>query len=107
MSANSEGRVNKMKLSESEFAQLARTHKTAEDHLKLAAHFTEHAVEHESDGKLLEELSGHLSGHHDAVENELEAEERHYAAHSREAAEAMRNLANIHGRLAKEHQNKK
>jgi hypothetical protein len=96
-----------MNLSESEFGQLARTHKTAEDHLKLAAHFTAHAIEHENDAKLLEELSGHLSRHHDAAENELNAEERHYAAHSREAAEAMRNLANIHERLAKEHQNRK
>lgn len=96
-----------MKLSETEFAQIARTHKTAEGHLKLAAHFTAHAMEHENDAKLLEELSGHLSGHHDAVEKELDSEERHYTAHSREAAEAMRNLAKIHERLAKEHQNKK
>jgi hypothetical protein len=93
-----------MKLSESEFAQLARTHQTAEDHLKLAAHFTAHAIEHENDARLLEELSRHLSGHHDAVESELDAEERHYTAHSREAAEAMRNLGKIHVRLAKEHQ---
>jgi hypothetical protein len=95
-----------MKLSESEFAQLARTYKTAEDHLKLAAHFNAHAIEHENDGKLLEELSSYLSGHH-AGENELYAEGRHYAAHSCEAAEAMRNLANIHERLANEHQNQK
>ena len=92
-----------MKLSQAEFAQLARSHKTAEDHMKLAAHFTAHAAEHESDAKLLEELSAHLSGHHKA-ETGLAAEERHYAAHSREAAEAMRNMAKIHGQLAKEHQ---
>jgi len=95
-----------MKLAQAEFAQLARTHKTADDHLKLAAHFTAHAIEHENDAKLLEELSGHLSGHHDAVETGLAGEERHYAAHSREAAEAMRNMAKIHGQLAKEHQHK-
>jgi hypothetical protein len=95
-----------MKLPEAEFAQLARSHKSAEDHLKLAAHFTAHAIEHENDAKLLEELSGHVSGHHDAVETALAAEERHYAAHSREAAEAMRNMAKIHGQLAKEHQHR-
>lgn len=95
-----------MKLSEAEFAQLARSHKSAEDHLKLASHFTAHALEHESDAKLLEELSGHRSGHHDALETGLVAEERHYAAHSREAAEAMRNIAKIHGQLAQEHQHK-
>jgi len=102
----SERKIQQMKLAESEFAQLAKTHKTAEGHRKLAAHFTAHAIEHENDARLLEELSGHLSGHHDAVEGELDAEERHYAAHSREAAEAMRNLARIHDRLAKEHENK-
>lgn len=93
-----------MKLAEAEFARLARTHKTAEDHLKLAAHFATHASEHENDASLLEELSRHISGHHDAVESELDAEERHYTAHSREAAEALRNLAEIHTRLAREHQ---
>ena len=96
-----------MKLSDSEFTRLARSHQTAEDHLKLGEHFTAHAIEHEKDAKLFEEVSGHLSGHHGVAETELDAEERHYAAHSREAAEAMRNLAKIHGNLAKEHQNKK
>jgi hypothetical protein len=92
-----------MKLSQTEFANLARSHKSAEDHTKLAAHFTAHAAEHEGDAKLLEELSGHSSGHHKA-EAALAAEERHYAARSREAAEAMRNMAKIHAELAKEHQ---
>jgi len=95
-----------MKLPEAEFAQLARSHKTAEDHRKLAAHFTAHAVEHENDAKLHEELAGHVSGHHDAVETGLAGESRHYAAHSREAAEAMRSIAKIHEQLAKEHQHK-
>ena len=93
-----------MKLPEAEFAQLARSHKSAEDHLKLAEHFTAHAKEHENDAKLHEELAKHISGHHDAVETGLAGEARHYAAHSREAAEAMRNMAKIHGQLAKEHQ---
>jgi len=92
-----------MKLTQAEFARIARAHKTAEDHMKLAAHFNAHAAEHESDAKLHEELAGHLSGHH-AAETGLVAEARHYAAHSREAAEAMRNMAKIHTTLAKEHQ---
>jgi hypothetical protein len=96
--------VNAMKLPQAEFAQLARSHKTAEDHLKLASHFTAHAIEPENDAKLHEELADHSSGHHDAVETRLAGEARHYAAHSREAAEAMRNMANIHAELAKEHQ---
>ena len=93
-----------MKLPQAEFTELARSHKTAQDHLKLASHFTAHAIEHENDAKLHEELAGHLSGHHAAVEAGLAGEARHYAAHSREAAEAMRSMAKIHGQLAKEHQ---
>jgi len=95
-----------MKLPQAEFAQLARSHKTAEDHLKLAAHFNAHALEHENDAKLHEDLATHLSGHHDAVETGLAGEARHYAGHSREAAEAMRNMAKIHVQLAKEHQHR-
>jgi hypothetical protein len=93
-----------MKLPQAEFAKLARGHKTAEEHLKLAAHFKAHAAEHENDAKLHEELAKHLSGHHDAAETGLAGEARPYAAHSREAAEAMRNMAKIHTELAKEHQ---
>ena len=92
-----------MKLAQADFTKLARAHKTAEDHMKLAAHFTAHALEHENDAKLHEELAGHISGHHDAVESALASEARHYAGHSREAAEAMRNMAKIHAELAKEH----
>ena len=91
-----------MTLSETEFAKIARDHKTAEDHVKLASHYRAHAAEHESDAKLHEELAAHLSGHH-AAEAGLAGEARHYAAHSREAAEAMCNMAKLHEALAKEH----
>jgi hypothetical protein len=92
-----------MKLSDSEFAKIARSHSTAEDHGKLAEHYAGHALEHENDAKLSEELATKVSGHH-ASEAGLDGELRHYAAHSKEAAEALRNLANIHQGLAKEHQ---
>jgi hypothetical protein len=92
-----------MKLPPAEFAQLARTHETAEDHAKLAAHFNAHAEEHENDAKLHEELADHIAGHHGLAEAGLAGEERHYAAHSREAAEAMRNLAKLHLTLAQGH----
>ena len=92
-----------MKLAPTEFEQLARTHETAEDHVKLAAHFKAHAEEHETDAKLHEQLADHIAGHHGLAEAGLAGEERHYAAHSREAAEAMRNLAKIHEGLAKGH----
>lgn len=91
-----------MKLSDSEFTKIAQSHQGAGDHTKLAEHYTAHAMEHENDAKISEELAAHTSGHH-ASEAGLDGELRHYAAHSREAAEAMRNLAKIHQQLAKEH----
>ena len=48
-----------MKLSETEFTKLARSHKTGDDHLKLAEHFAAHAQEHENDAKIHEELAGY------------------------------------------------
>ena len=88
-----------MKLSEAEFTKLARSHKTGDDHLKLAEHFAAHALEHENDSKIHEELAGY----YETKEPRLAGEVRHYAGHSREAAEAMRNLAKIHRELAAEH----
>ena len=92
-----------MKLSDADFAKVARTHAGAADHMKLAEHYTAHAAEHETDAKISEELASQVSGHH-ATEAGLDGELRHYAAHSKEAAEALRNLARIHQGLAKEHQ---
>ena len=92
-----------MKLSDSEFKRIAESHKGAAEHQRLAEHFSAHAVEHESDAKTCEELASRTSGHHPS-EVALDSELRHYAAHSREAAEALRNLAKIHEGLAKEHQ---
>jgi hypothetical protein len=92
-----------MKLSTTEFELLARTHETAEDHVKLAVHFNAHAEEHENDARLHEQLADHIAGHHGLAEAGLAGEARHYAAHSREAAEAMRNLAKIHERLSQAH----
>lgn len=88
-----------MKLSESEFKKLAQSHKAPGDHLKLAEHFTAHAVEHENDARIHEELAAPYEKTHP----QLAGESRHYAAHSREAAEALRNLAKVHTELAKQH----
>jgi len=92
-----------MKLSDTEFAKLAQSHQTAADHLKLAEHFSAHAVEHEADAKIHEQLAAPYEKTHP----QLAGEARHYAAHSREAAEALRNLATIHQDLAKHHQHAK
>ena len=95
-----------MKLSDSEFMKVAQAHQSAADHATLAQHYTAHAIEHENDAKMSEELAARVSGHH-ATEAGLDGELRHYAAHSREAAEALRTLAKIHEGLAKEHGSKK
>ncbi len=89
-----------MKLTTAEFTELALNHKSAADHLKLADHFLTHAIEHENDAKFHEQLAAPYEKTHP----QLAGEARHYAAHSREAAEAMRNLAGIHQELAKHHQ---
>jgi hypothetical protein len=90
------------KLPDAEFRKVAQSHSSVEEHQRLAAHYTAHAVEHESDAKVHEELAKQ----YDKAEVALAKESRHYAGHSREAAEALRNLAKIHQDLAKEHAGK-
>lgn len=87
------------RLSDQEFRKLAASHASAEEHQKLVTHYTAHAMEHEADAKLHEELANQYA----KTEPSLAGEARHYAAHSREAAEALRELAKLHQGLAKEH----
>ncbi len=91
------------KLTDQEFKKLAQSHSTADEHQKLAAHYTAHAIEHESDAKVHEDLATA----YEKTEPKLVGEARHYATHSREAAEALRALAKLHQELAKEHTTKK
>ena len=91
------------KLSDQDFMKIAQSHSNADEHQKLAAHYTAHAIEHESDAKAHEQLANQ----YDKTEPSLSGEARHYAAHSREAAEALRALAKLHQGLAKEHGAKK
>jgi hypothetical protein len=91
------------KLSDQEFRKVAQSHSNAEEHQKLAAHYTAHAIEHEGDAKTHEELANQS----DKTEPTLSGEARHYAAHSHEAAEALRAMARLHLNLAKEHTAKK
>ncbi len=91
------------KLSDAEFSKLAASHKNADEHQRLASHYVAHAIEHEADAKLHEDLAKQ----YDKTEPRLAGEARHYAAHSAEAAEALRDLAKTHQELAKEHSVKK
>lgn len=91
------------KLSDQDFKKVAQSHSSADEHQKLAAHYTAHAIEHENDAKVHEELAAL----YEKTEPKLAGETKHYAAHSREAAEALRALAKLHTELAKEHVAKK
>lgn len=68
----------------------------SEDHRKLANHYTAHAADHEIDAKDHETLAKQ----YEKTSPQLAAEARHYAAHSMEAAEALRGLAGIHKQLS-------
>jgi hypothetical protein len=90
------------KLSDAEFKKLGSTATTAADHKKLAAHYRAHAAEHEADAKVHEEIvtaarKQDQSGGHAW---ELARGAAHYAEHSREAAEALRELAALHEGMA-------
>jgi len=43
--------------SDQEFMKVAQSHSSADEHQKLAAHYTAHAVEHEADAKTHEQLA--------------------------------------------------
>jgi hypothetical protein len=91
------------KMSDAEFSKLAASHANAAEHTKLANYYTAHAIEHENDAKLHDTLAAQ----YEKSEPKLAKEAKHYAEHSREAAEALRNLAAIHKDLAAEHAKKK
>ena len=89
------------KLSDTEFKKLSIGATTAADHKKLAAHYRAHAAEHEADAKMHEDIvaaakNAPATGHN--LEMALGA--AHYAEHSREAAEALKELAELHDGMA-------
>jgi hypothetical protein len=89
------------KLSDAELRKIGASATTAADHKKLAAHYRAHAAEHEADAKVHEDIVAAAkkmgsSGH--AFELALGA--AHYAEHSREAAEALKELAELHDGMA-------
>ena len=68
--------------------------RTRQDHTTLARHYSAHAADHEADAILHEQLADA-----DAASPLADAL-RHYAAHSSEVAEALRNLAERHEAMA-------
>ena len=90
------------KLTDAEFSKLAISARTVQDHQKLATHYLAHAAEHEADAKLHEQLATQYSKTRpfDDTLWDRARDASHYAQHSREAAEALRDLAAIHKALA-------
>ena len=90
------------KLSDAELKKIGATATTPADHKKLAAHYRAHAAEHEADAKVHEEIVA-IARKQDQTSDhawELARASAHYAEHSREAAEALRDLAALHEGMA-------
>ena len=87
-------------LSEADFHKLVLTAKTTADHTKLAAYYRAHAVEHEADAKQHEAIAAAASKKRDDDSWEIARAAQHYAEHSKEAAEALRDLAKVQDGLA-------
>jgi hypothetical protein len=83
-------------LAHEEIARLVASSKN-EDHIKLAKHYTAHAADHEADAREHEALAKQ----YEKTTPQLAGEARHYAAHSLEAAEALRAMATQHEQLGK------
>jgi hypothetical protein len=95
--------VTAQKLSDAELKKLSMSATvTAADHKKLAAHYRAHAAEHEADAKLHEAIvvAVRKEAEHSGHAFELALGATHYAEHSREAAEALKELAALHEGMA-------
>ena len=86
------------KLSDDRLRDLTTAASSPEEHMALVGHYNAHAAEHEADAMLHEQLADAV----DDAASPLAGELRHYAAHSSEAAEALRNLARLHEMMAME-----
>ena len=74
---------------------------TAADHRKLAAHYRAHAAEHQADAATHDAIVA--AARKRATDDDawdLARDAAHYAEHSREAAEALRDLAALHDAMA-------
>jgi hypothetical protein len=90
-------------LSRAQFDRLTAAAKTAADHRALAAHYRAHAEEHTADAASHERIATEArSRQGDDEAWELARNADHYAQHSREAAEALRDLAALHSGVAEQ-----
>src|SRR5690349_2546261 len=89
------------RLTDTELKRIGSSASTRADHTRLAAHYRAHAAEHEADAAvhehIAEESRKRASTDDDAWD--LARDATHYASHSHEAAEALRELAALHDNL--------
>ena len=92
------------KLSDADYKKLASAPKNAADHRSLATYYRALAAEHETEGKALETLAAAyakgLPGTATGQAHELSRAIRHAAEHSRDFAEAARDVAEVHEGIA-------
>ena len=77
------------------------TSTVAADHRALAAHYRSHAIEHDTDAARHDTVAAEAKARRtDDDAWDLARDAAHYAQHSREAAEALRDLAQLHEAIA-------
>ena len=90
-------------LRDAELRKLGANATTAAEHNRLVAHYRAHAAEHEADAAtheaIVETARKRAATDDDAWD--LARDAAHYAEHSREAAEALKELATLHEEIAK------
>ena len=89
-------------LKDAELRKIGASATTAAEHNRLVAHYRAHAAEHEADAATHEAIvkaARERAADDDAWD--LARDAAHYAEHSREAAEALKELATLHEEMAK------
>ena len=92
------------RLSDADYHKLAAAPKSPADHRALAKHYRAVAAEHEAEAKNLDTLAATyakgLPGVTEGHAHELARTMKHSAEHSRDFAEALRDVAEVHDGIA-------
>jgi hypothetical protein len=92
------------KLTEAEYQKLSAAPKTPADHRALAKYYRAAAADHDAEAKAYEALAATyakgLPGATEGHAHELSRTIKHAAEHSRDFAEALRDIADVHDGIA-------
>jgi hypothetical protein len=90
-------------LSPAELKKIGASASTAAEHARLTAHYRAHAAEHEADAAIHDGIAAEARKRAASSDDawDLARDAVHYADHSREAAEALRELAALHEAMGK------